>query len=320
MPPVSRKSATAPELLERGTLAVMNDELHRLHGAEVRTIERPDKDKAIIAILPADKRIEDLVPVLDKYLVAPKRRVGTAQLYDAGSFIAFANRFKSGNSVIYGDNGATEDPLTSAPKLTAVLDYHPESEKVTDADFGRHRGVFVPKLSDAWKAWVENDSDPMAQADFAAFIEDRVMDLTPADLNDPSLKQLAERIQGRWATPVELLALSRNLAVNVDVKVRQATTLNTGEISLTYDETHRDGQGAAISVANMFVIAVPVFYGGPAFRIPVRLRYRLNGPGGVSWTYILVRPDLVLDAAFNEIVDRVKKETDLPLYLGAPEA
>ena len=63
--------------------------------------------------------------------------------------------------------------------------------------------------------------------------------------------------------------------VSVETSVQQAVTLATGEITINFAEQHKDGAGAPIRIPNLFLIAVPVFEAGDAYRIPVRLRYRL---------------------------------------------
>jgi hypothetical protein len=105
----------------------------------------------------------------------------------------------------------------------------------------------------------------------------------------------------------------------VETTVKNAVQLNTGIINVQFEETHRDGLGQPIQIANLFQICVPVFYGGTPYRIAVRLRYRLAG-GKIVWSYQLVRPDLVFDDAFKGIVKQVVDETEVPVFLGTPEA
>jgi uncharacterized protein YfdQ (DUF2303 family) len=296
-------------------LATMSTDLKLLHGAEIRTVSPSPNQAITVAILPKDKRLEDLQPIFDKYRAYPRRRVGSATLTDLASMIAHIERFATDRSAVFAD------PNREAPKLTVVFDYHPKEgigDDVGAADWMQHRAVYAPTLSDAWTVWDESDSTQMAQGDFAHFIEDRLMDLVVPDLDDPTLKTFAALVQGKFASPSDLVALSRGLAVNVDTKVRQAVQLNTGAIAVQYEEQHQDGEGAPINIANLFQICVPVFYGGANYRMAVRLRYRLSGQR-LAWHYSLVRPELVFDHAFMEIVDKVRSETSLPVFLGTPE-
>lgn len=296
-------------------LATMATALRDLHGAEVVTFGPENAGTAHLVILPKDKRVEDLQPVLDKYLVRPNRRTGTATLTDLSSLLSHAERFASPESAVFAD------PNRSAPKLTVVFDYHPatsDEEKAPRTDWMVHRAVYAPTLSDAWKVWSQFDGKPMSQGDFATFIEDRLMDLVVPNLDDPTLKTFADLVQGKFAEPSALVALSRGLQVSVDVKVRNAVQLNTGAIQVQYEEVHEDGQGAPINIPNLFQIAIPVFYGGANYRMAARLRYRLSGQK-LQWHYSLVRPELVFDDAFLGIVEKVRAESKLPVFLGTPE-
>ena len=253
-------------------------------------------------------------PYLDNNLVAPERRRGTAQFHDVDSFVRHALRFASAATAIFADPSNK-----SAPRFLSVIDYHPESDDAKKADWLQHRGNYQPALSEEWKVWSANNGKAMSQAEFASFIEDRIGDVVVASLDDERIQKFADLVQGRFALPTELHELSRGLAVNVGIAVRNAVTLSTGEITVQYDEQHRDGGGAPIKVPNLFQIVIPVFYAGVAYRISARLRYRVND-GKINWHYQLVRPDLVFDDAFNGIVELVKTGTSRPVFLGSPEA
>lgn len=310
--PDHRSTSTAGQLSAVADSSIVRDiaeQFQKFHGAEIKTIDGPGGDApAVIAILPDGKKIMDLKPFLDAVASAPKAHTGTAQLQDLGSFIEHVNLFALDDSVIFAHRSRT------APSLTAVLDYR---EKKTPR-FGRHRSVYACPLSDEWKAWTANDGKAMSQGDFAAFLEDRILDVILADETD-DLRRFAELAEGRWTGPAGLMSLARNLAVNVETQVRQAVTLSTGEIAVSYVEQHKDGAGEPVKIPNLFMIAVPVFYADTAYRIPARLRYRVQG-GRITWSYSLYRVDRVLDDAFNGICERAKDETDLPVLLGAPES
>jgi uncharacterized protein YfdQ (DUF2303 family) len=306
--PVPSKPGTVVENVG----ATIAREVKALHGVELHHINDLTAEGGTIAVLPEGKRIEDLKPILDRYLKQPDRRQGTATLTDAASFIAHLKRFASEDSAVFAS------PTRSAPKLTVVFDYHPSNSNTTDAAFMGHRATYAPALSDPWNAWSGKNGASMTQVDFAAFIEEHITDVIVPNFDDPNLKTFADLVQGRFASPSDLLAMSRGLAVNVETTVKNAVQLNTGIINVQFEETHRDGLGQPIQIANLFQITIPVFYGGTPYRIAVRLRYRLAG-GKIVWSYLLVRPDLVFDDAFKGIVKQVVDETEVPVFLGAPE-
>lgn len=280
---------------------------------ETKTLDAKTLGEAPFAIVPEGKELTSLKSILDEFRLLPDRRRGTAHLRDAESFVTLANRFKSADSAIFAD------PNRAAPKLVAVFDYHPAGGEATKADWLKHFASYAPPLSDEWKAWNGKNGSSMQQADFAAFIEERVTDLIVPKLDDPRLKTYADLVEGVWATPSQMVQLSRSLTINVESVVKNAQTLNSGEVSIIFEEIHKDGAGEPLKVPTLFTIAIPVFYAGDLYRIAARLRYRRNG-GTISWSYQLVRPDLVFDDAFNGIVEKARADTGLPVLLGTPEA
>lgn len=264
------------------------------------------------AVVPEGKKIESLKPLLDSYRAVPDRRRGKSTARDVASFVAIVNRFKNDQTAVFAN------PDRGGPSFTSVFDWHPAGPDTTKAENLAHRSIYAPQLSDEWKAWTGRNGASMSQADFAAFIEEHVTDLIVPALDDPTLKTFADLVEGVWATPSQMVALSRSLQINVESVVKNAQTLNSGEVSIIFEEIHRDGAGAPLKVPTLFTIAVPVFYAGELYRIAARLRYRVAG-GKITWSYQLVRPDLVFDDAFKGIVKAVTEETGVPVLLGAPE-
>lgn len=289
------------------------DAVERLDATEIETVTRPDVGAAVFATLPKGRSVVDLKPILDSYRETPERRRGVAKLTDATSFVAHINRFAGAASAVFAN------PDQNAPSLTAVYDYHAAGPDPKVADWLRHRATYAPALSDEWKTWTAQEDTPMNQGQFASFIEDNITDVIVPNLDDPKLATFASLVQGKFAEPSDLLQLSRGLEVNIDTNVKNAVTLSTGEISVRYEENVRDGAGQPINIANLFQICIPVFYAGGLYRIAVRLRFRKAGDR-LMWTYLLTRPDLVFEDAFHGIVERVKKETTAPVFLGSPEA
>lgn len=288
--------------------AAMAAEMRSLLGAEVW----PLGNSPSVAVLPEGKSLESLKPFLDEYLKKPERRRGAGTATDTASFIALVHRFASAESAIFADANI------AGPSLLAVYDYHPQSVESTNADWLQHTTKYAPALSEEWKAWKAKNGTSMSQADFAAFLEERITDVIVPNLDDPDLKTFADLVQGRFADPSQLFGLARGLSVNVETQVRQAVNLPTGEISVVYDENHKDGTGAPISVPNLFQICVPVFYADALYRLAVRLRYRIAS-GKLTWSYLLVRPDIAFEHAFRGILEKVEKETSSPVFLGTPE-
>lgn len=300
-------SAEAGVSTENGAVI---DAVAKLH--EFQTLDLAALGAKPIAIVPQGKRVENLKPLLDTYLLKPERRRGTARLRDVASFIEMTLRYKSVASAVFAM------PDDSAPKFTAVFDYHPSGDQSSMTDWMQHRAEYAPPLAEEWIAWDAQDGEWMNQAEFAAFLEMHATDLIVAKLDDPTLKTFADLVEGTWASPSDMIRLSRKLQVNVNAVVRNAQTISSGELSIVYEEVHTDGEGAPLKVPTLFTLAIPVFYLGGLYRIACQLRYRVAA-GKILWMYQMVRPDLVFDDAFKGVVADVKRETALPVFIGSPE-
>lgn len=293
---------------ESGDAQAIVNAVERLGGATLLNVE----GSVPVAVVPKGKTLESLKPFRDEWADAPDRIEGTATLLDEQSFVAHVNLFKRYATVVFCD------PSFDKPSFTAVYDYHTVIDLDPMPAFCRHRAVWPLKLSKEWAAWSASAGKWMSHVEFAEFLERHVPDVYWGDELSEYSKLLIDTLSLTRATPSQLVALSRNLTVNVDIAVASAQTLSSGEIALTYVENHRDGEGKPIKVPNAFFIAIPVILGGPTYQILARLRYRIASQR-VSWAFELHRVDIVFDAAVKEICGRVQTETLQPVYLGAPE-
>lgn len=356
------------------------DIVANLHGAQAIGIHDPRGIAPEVPILLTPKGLlfHSLKKTLDEYLPRPERRQGTAELLDLDSFVAHVNRFKDRDSVVFADNRwqapapatsdrekADRDRLPNkgwtTPKLLALLDYH-EACNRPDADglllpvatagepgkqalprFGQHRAAYEFPLSDEWMAWMEMNGQPMTQGDFAAFLEERALDLAPPPTLDgtfngqapdlpetaseserkraefmDALRTMTVRLNATWAGPERMMDLSRNLKITENNRVEAASNIANGTGALVYVSEHTDEKGEKVEVPGLFLISIPVFRGGPSYLIPVRLRYRAKGT--VVWFYDTYRHDKVFEHAFAEACARVRERTELPLLVGLPEA
>jgi hypothetical protein len=54
------------------------------------------------------------------------------------------------------------------------------------------------------------------------------------------------------------------------------------------------------------------------YALEARLKYRLNGSGGITFHYELIRPERVLEDAIKGYIDRLEQETGYIVLLGQP--
>jgi uncharacterized protein YfdQ (DUF2303 family) len=250
----------------------------------------------------------DIYAEAQKWRDAPIRRTGTGKAFTISSFIDIVKRHADEHSVIFASIASDK------PSLTAVLDYH---KTTGEPRFGSHRFSYEFPLSNEWKAWKENDGRTSSQLEFAQWVEDHIAEL--ASPYDAERAQFEPLIQTTFGNPNEIARIARGLQINVESKVSDIRTLQSGEAQISFEEVHRDGDGKPLKVPGLFMLSVPLFIGGDPIRVPARLRYRKSG-ASLSWAYHLYRWQDALRNALVSTVEEVAKETSLPVYEGEPEA
>lgn len=255
--------------------------------------------------------------LIEQRQTGPRRKRGTATLYDLDSFIGHVRRFADEHSVLFGNRVPTN------PELVCVIDYHEGGAadgrwEGKSPRWCQHRASYTFPLSQQWKTWKAATQKPMTQADLAELLEANIQDLIePSAAGDVTRAEL-QRLQVEPASPAAVLTVSRGLAVRQASEIKNAQVLATGETQLVYSTTHTDERGQPLSVPSAFLLAIPVFEGGAAFVLPVRLRYRLV-EGRISWSLKITRADATLDTAVREACESARDKTGLPLFYGSPE-
>ena len=279
------------------------------------TLDLPDLGPGLPTKIPAilDARngaINSAQGLVEAFRTKPSRKYGTARALTLRSFIDLTNRHKTAASAVFADTDWKK------PAFQAVVDYH-EAKSGGEADNLKHRIAYAFPASEEWKAWVEQNGEPMEQGRFAAFLEDRIADLSaPTDAERIWL----ERDFGTTvATPNQLIQLSRGLQVNVDSVVKSVINLATGEAQVAFEETHTDGNGQPLKVPGIFMLSIAPFFMGEKVSLPVRLRYRKAGQK-IVWFYQMYRPDQFVTERVRDDLTTVAEQTELPTYEGSPEA
>lgn len=239
-------------------------------------------------VIDSTKKLED------ERLERPERREGTTTLHSIASFLAMFDRWADPGSIIFADQGG--------PRLTGIIDYHPEGYEA-EPRFGRHRLVYEFPHAEEWTRWRAFDGQWQKQEEFAQRIEDVVVDIDTGEHLLTMAREFSDRFGGvKFAGPSALLELSRGLAVRVGAAVKNAVKLQSGEAQVNFVVEHTDIDGKPLQVPAAFLINIPVFRDGATYQLPVRLRYRVTG-GTILWATDLYRPDRVLKHAFEAVVD-----------------
>lgn len=297
--------------LDAHGIALITDLVKEAAAVDIRSISVSGLGAGLPSSVPVgfdrkEQEFKSVRDLIEEYRQAPARRRGTAKVDTLRSFIDLTNRHKDEQSALFGKASWPE------PKLTAVLNYDSEGNA---ARYGDHRVEYAFPLTEEFKVWTSMNGKPMAQDAFALFIEEHA-----AELAEPTPAEVAEfepLFKERFASPSEVLMLSRELEVYSSAKAKQGIRLASGERVLEFSEEHTNRNGEKVTIPGIFMVSVPAFVNGANVRIPARLRYRLGPP--VTWFYQLYRWEAFLRDEVQRALGEAAEATALPAFDGAPE-
>jgi hypothetical protein len=291
------------------------DVVERLHKVEVHHIENEHGNDCVFASLPKGMELKSLKPYFDTFLDRPERASGTTILTTLTSFTEFVNRHKvEGQTILFLDDTDAEKPA-----MRAVFDAHRKGEKdATDnADWQRFRADYTLPLSDEWEKWKECVDAWWAQADFAAFLEDRIQDvIAPADAGQLA-QSFAEKIGTTLATAAQVMEFSRGIDIRTDQQLTSILDRGTGAVRLQYKEEHKDATGAPLVVPGAFAIGIPVFRCGERYPMPVRIRFQKSGTTA-EWALCVQRTEEIFELALADAAKVAAAATGLTVFRGRP--
>ena len=144
----------------------------------------------------------------------------------------------------------------------------------------------------------------MSQVDFAEFLDNNQMDIASSE---------------GYPTSADMLQMALNFEAKQDYRFKSSVRLQNGGVNMTFVQDDDKGTVEQMKVFDRFAIGIPVYFGGDHYQINARLRYR-HRDGKVAFWYELVRPDLIMKAATDTIIEKIKAECGQPFFLGDPFA
>lgn len=214
----------------------------------------------------------------DAWAEHPRYEEAKRSVTDAESFVKYVNRHALDGTEVYAH--------INTSKVIAVIDSH----EATGGEPGwqKHRVSLDLEHSKAWLAWAAADGKLATQEEFADFLDDRYLDVI-----EP--------------TPAQMIDIARTFQAKTKVAFESGIRETSGEVKLTYQEetTAKAGQKGDIEIPSRIQLALRPYVGGPIYSIWASFRYRLRG-GTVSLGFKLERPELILEAAFADIVAEIR--------------
>lgn len=255
-------------------------------GAGIRVAEH-----ACHVILPPGYTWTDVTASMEAAAPTPSRKRGSVPLSDTRSLTEYLKEHGiSGSTRCYADQ--------EKQAITAVLDDHTANDPT--AGWRQHRATFQAEWSSEFAVWRQKNGVQMSQGDFATFIEDNYQDIVGED---------AER----------LMFAATTLQAKSGITFTSSLRLQDGQTQLMYNEAIDASTGSTgeVTIPKTFMLGMPIFRHGPAYKLTARLKYRLGG-GAVKFWYEIERQQQTIDAAFADHVERVE-EAGFPVLRGSPE-
>ena len=249
-------------------------------------------EKIHYLIAPAGSQLIDLSKQQYPHGLPLYRIDAKPKFQDSGSFVKYVNTFKDQRSRCFAD--------AQNVNFTAMLDYHtPGDEGSEEApEFLSHRASLQLQYSPEWRIWFGLHDKLVSQTDFAEHIEDN-----RADIVTPS--------------PAQMLEVARDLSAHSEVNFASKVNLRNGTATLQYDEQLKASvANGSIEVPETFLIRIPVFFGGEAQAIEVKLRFRISD-GKLKFQIKLYRPAEVIAAAFETTRAAIADQNGLDVLLGS---
>lgn len=227
------------------------------------------------------------VKTLEHLLPAPQRARGRVKFYHVDSFCRFVTENKAESTRIYQSDADRS--------MVAVFDdtttHHP--------GWGGHRAILTLRPSREWEEWSARNGKAMTQAEYALFMEDFSIDVV-----EPG--------------SASMLEISRTLQAKKNVNFSSGIRLDNGAQELTFEEAISASAGKGrLAIPERFKIGVRVFDHGERYAVDCRLRYRITDAKLVMW-HAMVRPDLVIEDAMQQVAKQVEQGTGLKPYRGEP--
>lgn len=227
----------------------------------------------------------------------PKFVKQAVAMADAASFVAYVNRYKTAETMIFASVG------DAGGSFLAIIDYHAKAGLP-----GRttHRATYQTKQTKEWETWMQNNGQKKTQLQFAEFLENN------SDLfREPSgaaLMELVLNLEGKnhvnFFSGARLQSGGNSLQYTEEVQLRGTTQSTTKEGSL--------------EIPDILTAGISPFYGAPAYEVKARFKYRIDGKNLQLWYETIAPHKIMRDALSGEkgVVAQITEGTQIAPLLG----
>lgn len=227
---------------------------------------------------------------LESYMLNPRRKRGTVDVFDVASFNQVLKDHSSSGTAIYVDRNPDK------PAVEAVLNGHAEG-----AGWGDFRCRILFRATPQWVKWKGIDGKMLGQTEFAEFIEDNLDDIA-----DPA-----------GAT---MLEIATDLQAKRSVDFRRAVQLGSGQVQFENSESIEAKVGPGqLTVPTALTLSLAPLFGAPKYAVPARFRYRLTD-GKLTLGLKLQRIEDLMRDVLEDVVAKIERSAGISVLEGTAPA
>lgn len=205
-------------------------------------------------------------------------------LQNAEALIAYLNRFKANESVLFAD--------VAASRVVGALDYHAPDK----AALVEHRATLDLPYSEEWKTWTQASGALKPQLEFARFIEENAPDVKAPDAAD-------------------LIEAVRDLQARRTVNFIKAVRTSSDNESFEFNDNTEARSKGDLELPTKFLLNIPVYFGDAPVEVGAFLRWKLDD-GALTLGIKLHRAEHIRQAAFKLIVTDAVERTGVMAVFG----
>lgn len=224
------------------------------------------------------------VKTLEHTMEEPPRIKASPKFESVDSFCTYIKRFGGTETQLFANRGAN--------LIRAILDYHAPDHP----SWATHTATLQLRVSDRWQIWKSKNNQRLSQVEFAEFLEDNLPDIVEPD--GAVLQSVAEHLEAKKT-----------------VLFKSGLNLTNGAVQFSYQEAVEEKGKGQITVPTRFILGLPPYEHSPLTRIDVRLRYRIQDEK-LYFIYLMDRPQDIVRAAFDGVVETVEANTQMPVLFG----
>jgi uncharacterized protein YfdQ (DUF2303 family) len=266
-----------------------NTEVEAAHALGAATEIVTQKIEGIEHVLvPPGSTLESMA----RLMPAPQRIAAHPAFGDIESFATYAEDFQDERSRILVDD--------NNHRFCIVFD----GDEKDRAGWGDHSCSMSLQHSHEWSRFLSKDGKEMSPVQFAEFLEDNL-----AYLNDAA----NERTAG------EILVMAQQFKVRLkgDLEVEETLTQGLKTLIIRDDSTLRskNKDGNEIAFPEKLHFNLRIFKNHATYPLSVHLRHRV-GDTRVAFFIKIPDPELLIEQAFDQVIETVASVTNLPTLKG----